>query len=239
MNRIATIVTTWAAAVLTTVAVLAQQPPPPTGAPGAPGARGGLQQRDPNRCSAPGGFGAASYVSPEPLPDGRVTFRLCAPDATTVSLGSSDNDDIAPNSFMGGSGRAMSKDSKGLWSVTTEKALAPDTYRYFFYVNGVRQPDPGGARVLAGAVEHRLAGRGERTGGRLPDVPPEHPARTGREDRLLVRAARGDAPHARLHAARIREGQEGLSGVLPRARRRRQRSTAGRRSAAPTTSWTT
>jgi enterochelin esterase-like enzyme len=143
MNRIATTVTTWAAAVLTAGLVLAQQPPAsPTGAPGAPGARGGLQQRDPNRCSAPGGFGAASYVSPEPLPDGRVTFRLCAPDATTVSLGSSDNDDIAPNSFMGGSGRAMSKDGKGLWSVTTEKALAPDTYRYFFYVNGVRLPDP-------------------------------------------------------------------------------------------------
>ena len=143
MNRTATIVTTWAAAVLTAGVVLAQQPPAPaTGAPGAPGARGGLQQRDPNRCSAPGGFGAASYVSPEPLPDGRVTFRLCAPDATTVSLGSSDNEDIAPNSFMGGSGRAMTKDSKGLWSVTTEKALAPDTYRYFFFVNGVRQPDP-------------------------------------------------------------------------------------------------
>ena len=36
----------------------------------------------------------------------------------------------------------MTKDEKGLWSVTTPKPLAPDTYRYFFYVNGVRSPIP-------------------------------------------------------------------------------------------------
>lgn len=36
----------------------------------------------------------------------------------------------------------MTRDEKGLWSVTTPKPLAPDTYRYFFFVNGVRLPDP-------------------------------------------------------------------------------------------------
>jgi len=36
----------------------------------------------------------------------------------------------------------MTKDDKGLWTVTTPKPLAPDTYRYFFFVNGVRVPDP-------------------------------------------------------------------------------------------------
>jgi enterochelin esterase family protein len=126
------------AAGLAAISLLAQEAPPRTPArAGFPG-RGG----DPNRCSPPGGFGAASYKSPEILPDGRVTFRLCAPDAKTVALGSSDNEDIAPNSFMGGGGRPMIRDEKGLWSVTTPKPLAADTWRYFFYVDGVRLPDP-------------------------------------------------------------------------------------------------
>ena len=111
------------------------QQAPPAGGRG----RGGA---DPNRCAAPTGMGMANYKSAEQLPDGRVTFRICAPDATAVGVGSSDNEDISPNSFMGGTGRAMVKDEKGLWSVTTPKPLAPDTYRYFFFVNGVRVPDP-------------------------------------------------------------------------------------------------
>ena len=96
-----------------------------------------------NRCAAPTSMRPASYQSTEQLPDGRVTFRICAPDAVTVSLGSSDNEDISPNTCMGGTGRPMTKDERGLWSVTTPKPLAPDTYRYFFFVNGVRMPDPG------------------------------------------------------------------------------------------------
>ena len=103
-----------------------------------PSGRGG----DPNRCAAPTGMGTGNYKSPEQLPDGRVTFRICAPDATAVTLGSSDNEDIAPNSFTGGRGRPMTKDDKGLWSVTTPNPLAPNTYRYFFFVDGVRVPDP-------------------------------------------------------------------------------------------------
>lgn len=87
-------------------------------------------------------MGIANYKSAEQLPDGRVTFRMCAPDATTVAVGSSDNDDIAPNSFVGGKGRPMTKDDKGMWSVTTPNPIAPNTYRYFFFVDGVRVPDP-------------------------------------------------------------------------------------------------
>jgi len=78
-----------------------------------------------NRCAAPTAMRPASYKSAEQLPDGRITFRLCAPDATTVSVGSSDNEDISPNTFMGGTGRPMAKDEKGLWSVTTPKPIAP------------------------------------------------------------------------------------------------------------------
>jgi enterochelin esterase family protein len=122
----------------------AQPPATSTQPPATPGGRAAFPGMtiDPNRCMVPTGFSAPAYKSPEPLPDGRVTFRLCAPDAAKVALGSSDNDDIAPNSFMGGTGRPMTKDDKGLWSVTTPNPLAPDTYRYFFYVDGARLPDP-------------------------------------------------------------------------------------------------
>lgn len=99
----------------------------------------------PPRCSAPSGAGTASYKSPEQLADGRVTFRLCAPNAVTVAVGSSDNEDISPNTFVGGTGRPMVKDDLGLWSVTTLKPIAPDTYRYFFFVDGVRVADPANA----------------------------------------------------------------------------------------------
>ena len=133
-----TVITMVAAAGLAAGYGFAQQAPGRGQAPGAGRGRGG----DPNRCTAPTGMGAANYKSAEQLPDGRVTFRICAPDATAVGLGSSDNEDISPNSFMGGTGRAMTKDDKGLWTVTTPKPLAPDTYRYFFFVNGVRVPDP-------------------------------------------------------------------------------------------------
>jgi enterochelin esterase family protein len=123
------IIVTTVAAGLAAGPALAQQPIP---------GRGG----NPNRCTAPTGMATPAYKSAEQLPDGRVTFRMCAPDATTVAVGSSDNEDISPNMFMGGTGRAMTRDDKGLWSITTAKPLAPDTYRYFFVVNGVRVPDP-------------------------------------------------------------------------------------------------
>lgn len=90
----------------------------------------------------------ANYKSQEQLPDGRVTFRICAPEATAVSLASADNDDIAPNTFGGGRGRPMVKDEKGMWSVTTPNPIAPNTYRYFFFVDGARVPDPA-ARELS------------------------------------------------------------------------------------------
>lgn len=116
----------------------AAQPPQATAGRGNLPGRGG----DPSRCTAPNGMATANYKSAEQLPDGRVTFRLCAPDATAVAVGSSDNDDIAPNSFVGGKGRPMTRDDKGLWSVTTPNPIAPNTYRYFFFVDGVRVPDP-------------------------------------------------------------------------------------------------
>lgn len=96
-------------------------------------------------CQQQGFFaGPATYKSVEQLPDGRVTFRLCAPDATDARVTSSDNADAIPMGFSPGSpsGLAMTKDATGLWSATTAVPVAPDTYRYNFQVDGVRVPDP-------------------------------------------------------------------------------------------------
>ena len=83
----------WPAALLT-----AQQPgtpPAPTGAPPAAGPRGG-------------GRGAPPVKSPEVGADGRVTFRLRAPNAREVAAA------IAGNRLV------MQKDDQGVWSVTSE-----------------------------------------------------------------------------------------------------------------------
>lgn len=99
-------------------------------------------QPGPQTCE---GRGAARYQSVEVNPDGRVTFRICAPRATEVRVGGSDLPQAA--------GVVMAKDAVGLWSGTTTGAIAPDNYRYAFVVNGVNVADPQAAtfsRELAG-----------------------------------------------------------------------------------------
>jgi enterochelin esterase family protein len=71
--------------------------------------------------------------SPEVAPDGRVTFRLRAPNAKEV--------------FVTGIGQqrlAMTRNEQGVWSVTTEP-LQPDVYSYSFSVDGATFNDPGNA----------------------------------------------------------------------------------------------
>lgn len=98
----------------------------------------------PTRPFAPPPF----YRSTEQLPDGRVTFRVCAPTATTASVWSSDADPAIPMFGAGGApgGLAMTKDSTGLWSATTAIPMLPGTYRYDFIVNSARVPDPRATR---------------------------------------------------------------------------------------------
>jgi enterochelin esterase family protein len=73
---------------------------------------------------------AQSVVSPEVQSDGRVTFRLSAPNATKVQV-QCESLKSAP----------MEKDDKGVWSSTTPP-LEPDYYGYTFNVDGVRMIDP-------------------------------------------------------------------------------------------------
>jgi enterochelin esterase-like enzyme len=85
---------------------------------------------------APGGGrggrgGAPAVVSPEVHPDRTVTLRLNAPRATEVILsGILANDKQIP----------MTKDEKGIWSVTVGP-MDPDIYEYNFVVDGVTTTD--------------------------------------------------------------------------------------------------
>jgi enterochelin esterase-like enzyme len=73
---------------------------------------------------------AQSVVSPEVQADGRVTFRLQAPNAKEVQL-----------HCEGVSHSAMQKDDRGVWTFTTGP-LEPDIYAYTFRVDGLPVIDP-------------------------------------------------------------------------------------------------
>lgn len=98
-------------------------------------------------CLPQGPFaGPASYKSVEQLPDGRVSFRLCAPDAREVRVTSNDIDEAIPMGLRPGTqrGLAMTRDATGLWTATTAVPVPPDTYRFNFQVDGARVPNPQG-----------------------------------------------------------------------------------------------
>lgn len=103
-------------------------------------------QTEARSCLPQGMFsGPASYKSVEQLPDGNVTFRLCAPGAQDVRVISNDIDEAIPMGLNGAErGLKMTKDDTGLWTATTATPVPPDTYRFGFQVNGVKVPDPRG-----------------------------------------------------------------------------------------------
>jgi enterochelin esterase-like enzyme len=78
---------------------------------------------------------AAQY--PRVYPDGRVAFRFAAPNAQKVQLqpGGADNG-------LGKGPIEMTKDDKGVWSVTLPPVV-PGFHYYWFVVDGVNVNDPG------------------------------------------------------------------------------------------------
>ncbi|HEY6816714.1 MAG TPA: alpha/beta hydrolase-fold protein [Croceibacterium sp.] len=103
--------------------------------------------QQPASCRPQGFFAAAgAFQSVEQLPDGRVTFRICAPEAQEVLVTSNDIDEAIPMGIQPGSARglAMTRDATGLWSATTAVPVPADTYRFNFQVDGARVPDPQG-----------------------------------------------------------------------------------------------
>ena len=80
-------------------------------------------------------------VSPEVLPDRRVSFRILAPKAQNVRLTGSDMPVLA-GAARGGSGAGqMTKGANGVWEVTLGP-IDPGAYRYNFNVDGVSVIDP-------------------------------------------------------------------------------------------------
>ena len=82
------------------------------------------------RAGAPQG---PRVVSPEILPDKKVTFRLLAPKAGTVVLN---------GNWEQGTNIAMNKDDQGIWSVTVGP-LGEQLWGYSFNVDGLKVMDPG------------------------------------------------------------------------------------------------
>jgi enterochelin esterase-like enzyme len=81
-------------------------------------------------------------VSPEVLPDGRITFRILAPKAEVVQLGSSG--DIPGIGF--GQAKEMVRGTNGVWEVKVGP-LPPGAYRYSYNVDGVVVVDPRNPRT--------------------------------------------------------------------------------------------
>ena len=75
------------------------------------------------------GRGAPAVKSPEVSADGKITFRLRAPNAKEV--------------FVTGIGQriAMQKNEQGVWTATTD-SLKPDIYTYAFSADGITLNDP-------------------------------------------------------------------------------------------------
>jgi enterochelin esterase-like enzyme len=86
-----------------------------------------------------GGRGAQdTLVSPEVHPDRTVTFRIRAPQATTVTL---TGDWLATPQSPTGGPMSLTKDAAGVWSGTTPP-LEPTVHLYFFVLDGLAIADP-------------------------------------------------------------------------------------------------
>src|SRR4051812_37916863 len=93
-------------------------------------------------------------VSPQVSTDRKVTFRLKAPNAKAVQV----QGDFTKKTLD------MTKDDKGVWSVTSE-ALKPGSYQYWFIMDGLTMPDPLNTHVrpASGVYKSQVEVPGEET----------------------------------------------------------------------------
>jgi enterochelin esterase family protein len=97
----------------------------PASAPAGPGAQAGTPAGGP----AAGRGGNTPIVSPEVAADGKVTFRLRAPNAKDVRVS------------VGRQNLPMTKNDQGVWTATSD-VMTPDYYTYSFNEDGVTMNDP-------------------------------------------------------------------------------------------------
>jgi enterochelin esterase-like enzyme len=89
---------------------------------------------------------APASRSPEIAPDGAVTFRLAAPNATQVTVS---------GEFMQGV-KSLMKDASGVWNVTVGP-IEPEIYNYNFTIDGVKTIDPANPDVKTGSTPSTIA----------------------------------------------------------------------------------
>lgn len=95
--------------------------------------------------------------------DGRVTFRLDAPEAAAVTLRNTTGG-LASAAWPEGESVAMTKDGAGVWTVTIGP-VPPEFYTYAFFVDGLNVLDPENPLVTRDGPGYRsrLEIPGERT----------------------------------------------------------------------------
>jgi enterochelin esterase family protein len=108
--------------------------------------------------------------SPEILPDGRVTFRLPAPEASKVLVR---NTTGGWTVWPEGDELPMTKDAQGVWSLTIGP-LKPEFYTYTFVVDGAQAFDPSNSFISRDGSRYSSSLRmsGEKTANyQVNDVP--------------------------------------------------------------------
>ena len=92
------------------------------------------------------GRAPASLVSPDIAADGRVTFRVYAPQASAVKVAGDINQGLnhestTTASTASSSGINMAKGADGVWSGTSALPMKPGAWRYHFVVDGMSVVD--------------------------------------------------------------------------------------------------
>src|SRR5215831_15513050 len=107
------------------------------------GATSAAQSRPTPPITLDRGVQPPNVKSPEILADGRVTFRVGAPNAQTVVLGGefiTQGNAIAvpPGDKSAGPKPEVTftKNASGVWEGTTTQPIRPGAYRYFFVIDG-------------------------------------------------------------------------------------------------------